>query len=410
MACTPGAVLTLPLTETSPGVYETWWSVPADLAAGVYNLVGCLTIGGAPKAVTPPAVLLVLGPLPPPPTAPALGAAAPPPAPGAAPPSPPAPGAPPPPPPAPPPTEAPPTITQVQLVPQAPAYPAAPGGDSTLPQAPTWASTPTRAVPAGELWVTPDDFLVLGVRNSLANVALTLSVRMWGADGQFTGGSVTVTPPSDRSLNYYTMPLAYGYICEVAVVASTGTPQRGRTLAQVLLARGPKTAFTTYAILCQDYITSFTKVGWPPGQIIPGTSRPGYTNFVQFATGAQTIPTGARWILQWVQGGIITSGAAKNRWARLTYTPPQTNATDFEVMSTSGVPANTTADQYFVLGLGSGQSDASAGLPTLRIATPLPPVEGIAGGNWQAAWYNQDAGNDSPQFWYMFYEEVLEIG
>jgi len=406
--CGAGAVLTIPLTETSPGVYETWFNLPADLQPGIYDLVGCLTVGGGTLAVQPPAVLIVLAappaglvPLPPP------GIAA-----GAAPPVAIAPPAevpittgPPPPLAAPPPT-----VTVQELQAQPGAFPAAPGGTDGLPSSPSWAAIATRSVPAGELWVTPDDMIVVGVRSSLAGVALTLAARLWGPDGQFAGGSTIIRPPGDRSLNFYVMPLSYGYLIQAAVLPTAGNPARGQTLVSVGLARGPVASFLRYAILAQDYVTDTNPVGWPPGGVVPGTSRPGYTADLKFATGAQAVPTGARWQVQWVQGNIVTSATVKTRWARLTYIPPQTNATDFEVMSAAGIPASTNGEVYFIRGLGQANGDQSLGLGSIRIATPLPEVEGFEGGSWQASWYNQDAGNDSPGFWYLFYEETLEDG
>src|SRR5579864_6889529 len=76
--CGAGSVLSLPLVETSPGVYETWWQVTAELAPAVYNVVGCLTVAGQQKAATPAAVLIVQPPPPPPPSAAPPGPTAPP--------------------------------------------------------------------------------------------------------------------------------------------------------------------------------------------------------------------------------------------------------------------------------------------------------------------------------------------
>lgn len=406
--CAPGAVLSVPLTETSPGVYETFWTVPADLPAGVYDVVGCLTVAGEAKAATPPAVLIVQTP-PPVSTGPGQPPTPSPPAP--TPPSgTPTTQAPVSPPPAGAPHVAPPNVVPVYLVPQPPLYPPAPGGDANLPPAPSWSAAPTRSVPAGELWVTPDDYLVLGVRNSLAGVGLTMAVRMWDPSGQFVGGTVTVHPPSDRSLNYYTMPLSYGYLCEVSVVASTGTPVRGQTLVQVLAARGPTTAFTTYGVLCQDYVTSYQAVGYPASGVKDSTSRPGASNYFRSASGATSIPTAARWVLAWAQTYIQTTATVKTRWPFITYTPYQTSATNIDLPAFAGVGASKQGDFYWIRGLGSGAQDTTSGI-LVRTSTPLPDhLELYPGGNLQFGWDNLDGGNDSVQFWYFFYEEVLEVG
>lgn len=400
--CGAGAVLTIPLTETSPGVYETWYNLPADgsLPPGIYDLIGCLTVQGVQLAVQPPAVLILLqAPAAVPPAQPGVGAAAPPAGTGA----PPAAAGPPPPTIAPggPQPPAPPSVSVEQLVPQPATTPAQP----VLIPWPSIGPQPVPNIPAGELWVTPDDMIVLGVRNSLSGVALTLAVKLWGMDGSRQDGTVTVVPPSDRSINYYTMQLGYGYLVGASVVVSSGTPARGQTIAQILLARGPAASFTTYRVLTQDYLTQYQKAGWPPGVIVSGTSRPGYvTNVKTLSGGVNTIPSGARWLLQFAQNTLATSAAVKNRTAFLVYTPPQTNATDYRVLASQPIVANQTVEVDFVAGLGTGASDRNV------ITTPLPTnVEGMPGGNWQAGFDNLDGG-DSPSFWYIFYEETLELG
>src|SRR5258708_7097757 len=45
------------LLETSAGVYEARWTVPADVDAGRYDVVATLTVGGIRLAATPPAAL-----------------------------------------------------------------------------------------------------------------------------------------------------------------------------------------------------------------------------------------------------------------------------------------------------------------------------------------------------------------
>jgi len=362
MACTPGAVLTLQLTQTSEGVYETWWSVPPDLPAGVYDLVGCLTIGGAQKAVQPPAVLIVLSA--PPPPAPA-------PPPGAAPPPPPPPGPAPAPAPAPPPPPPPPSTTITALTPAGMGVPAAPGGNSSLPSAPTWANLNTRSVPAGELWVTPDDYLIVGVQNSKSGVTLQVGLRIWGPDGSFVGGTTLITPTSDRALHYTAIPLPYGYLAAVAVVATAGAPQRGQCYASLRVARGPTSAFLTWWHLGADYVTAAQGPTWPPGRIITPTEGRGLIYDLAIAraiAGSEwsiTVPTGAIWrVLDFAQE-LNTSGTAATRRIRVQW---NINSNRFHTQ-VSG--STQTAGQDLVYYWGAGVSEEHTNGSAVQLDFPL---------------------------------------
>ncbi len=320
----------IPLTETSPGVYETWWTVPLDFPSGVYDVVGVLVVAGEQKAPTPPAVLIVL-PLPPPPTPAAPAAEVPP--------------VPPPPTPAAPAAEVPPVPTPptpAAPVPAFPPPPRSPGG----PFPGTALGGPVQV--GGAIRVTPDDLLIIGVRNVQSGVQVVLSARLWTDAGDWSASSKTVTPPTDRSLTYYAMPLTWGYLVAAAAVAlAAGTlPVRGQTLVSIRLARGSVASFTTTALLAQDYLTGQGGPAWPPGQIVPGLSGMGFINEVVVnnpAVGAEwnmLFPTGARTRLITLQAQLTTNAVVGNRTPVLDVEGPGGDL--YEVIAAFPTPANTT--------------------------------------------------------------------
>ena len=289
MPCAPGSVLDLPLTETSPGVYETWWSVPPDLPPGVYDLVGQLTIAGMPKAVTPPAVLIVLGP--------------------PAPPAPPAPPSPPPP---------------AAVPPGAAAPPAAPPAPPPSPVPPTAAGPPGipagQAAPNGASWVTADDYLVLQVSSSLA-YTIRITYRLLTPDGQIAYGVQNVTTAGGYLDQVFTMPLGPGYLlsAQVTPLGTGADPAMGQVFGSLYVGRGPTAAILMTWLLCSGYIGNNESIGWPAGRPMRSTEGQGLFNIYPVTTPAAghdwsiSVNQDARWRLVGIGGDLTTSAQAGNR-------------------------------------------------------------------------------------------------
>lgn len=312
----------LRLTETAPGRYQTWWSVPPDTDPGRYVLRGHLTQAGMRRAVVPlggvvitpraQIPVVIQGPLPTPPTAPQPAA-----------PPPPPPAAPPPPPPVPPPAPvaAPP--------PPSPADYLHPG-----------------IRPDVALWVTPDDVVVVKVRNSASGVMLQATVGLWSPEGNWAGTAAPITPATDRSLGVTTIPLATGYLVSVAVAVTGGAAVRGQCLVSVYLQRGSGGAAVIYRALGQDYVTSQRVVGWPPGTTQEGVSGRGFlraitlTQPVAGVDWSTTVPTAARWRLRQVNAVLTTSGVVANRSPELQILFPGVVRV-FSVNTGNAEPANS---------------------------------------------------------------------
>ncbi len=329
------APIPLALAETSPGLYEIRWTVPADVDPGTYELTGTLMVGSTTLASAPPAPL-TLQPAP----LPALE------------------------------------------VPGAPAVPAAPPGLPPPPvieaPAPSLFGAPSDfrfqgIRPDIPFWVDADDLIVMGVRNSLVGLQLALNIKMWSPQGDFIGTQLTVVPPSTRALTFFSVPLGPGYLVDVTVNAAAGSPKRGQCLVSILLARHNPTAFQTYALLGKDYVTPHQGPSWPPGRIVAGaegtgavlliigTSPPAGSDFTF------SVPTGARWRIRNVAANLTTSLVVANRLP------------DLQVTFTGGGPMRI-----------AGTQATAAGLSQFYYWIPGLPAAGVVDANQTNQWMPPD--------------------
>ncbi len=279
----------LTLSQTSPGLYETRWTLPADLTPGTYEVTAHETLEGSRLAATPSAVLIVL---------PAIAGRAAPPAPAPAPrPQP----------------------------PREPAAPAAPPARERIPGLDFGWSDPRLTTVQTPLWVTPDDTLIVGVRTGLAAQVLAVSARLWQPNGEPVQAQQNFKPPTDRSIHTFSLRLAYGYLLAAQVVAlTTGqSPQRGQTFVSIRLARGSTTMPLTQQLLGMDYLTGQKPVGWPGGRVLDTVEFPGWG--FQFQGGAvpagadfnTSVPFATRWRVRGVSATLTTSAVAGNRFVGL---------------------------------------------------------------------------------------------
>jgi len=177
--------------------------------------------------------------------------------------------------------------------------------------------------PPTALWVTPDDLLIAGIRNSIAGVKVAVNGRLWLAGGEFANVGFTATPDTARALQFFQTPLQYGYLVSAAAYATGTLPSRGQTLVNLQVARPPFSAFLIYWYLAQDYLTSGNAVYWPGGRTIAGIEGPGVLYGVAVTTPAagadwsQTVPTAARWRIRGVRATFATSAAVGGRYPRL---------------------------------------------------------------------------------------------
>lgn len=165
-------------------------------------------------------------------------------------------------------------------------------------------------------WVTPDDLLIVGVRNALVGVTLLLSGRIWHLDGSVNEFAIPITPGSARALQFFQMQLEYGFLVSVTVQVAAGSPHHGQTLASILIARPPLASFGAKMLLAQDYVTTSWGPLWPGGRQAAGVDGQGMLYSIAVTTpGAgsdwtQTVPTGARWRVWGATATLATDAVA----------------------------------------------------------------------------------------------------
>ena len=174
--------------------------------------------------------------------------------------------------------------------------------------------------PPAAFRVTPDDSLVLGVRNALAGVNLACQARLWTDEGDIVFPEVRGSPTSDRVLHFTAVQLHYGYLVSAAMWATGGTlPRRGQTYATMQVVRPPLAAFNWNLMMAAGYITGSKVLAWPYGEQEDSIKGPGMLYSIFGTTPAvttdwtQVVPTGAVWRVRGIRANLTTSAVAGNR-------------------------------------------------------------------------------------------------
>ncbi len=197
------------------------------------------------------------------------------------------------------------------------------GADNGAPGPPGRYPAAWRGAKTSPLWVTPDDLIVVQVRNSLAAAKLQLNARLWHPDEGVMEFNLSMAPTSARALNTFTQQLYYGYLVSAAVTAQSPFPTRGQTLASLSIARPPATAPITKLYMAQDYLTSQNAVLWPEGRAIAGVEGPGVLLSTAVANPAAatdwtlTVPANARWRVRGGSATLVTGVVAPVRQVAL---------------------------------------------------------------------------------------------
>ncbi len=248
------------------------------------------------------------------------------------------------------------------------------------PEQPGTVGVPLEALKGGPplpLWVTPDDLLIVGHRSSVAGLTLRLGGLIWRPNGEQHELNYNILPTSDRSLNFFSTPLAHGYLVTVAMGVAVGAPKRGQCLVSLQIARPPASGFRTRWFLGQDYLTSQDSVYWPGGRNLPGVEGPGVPLSVNVgAPGAgsdwsQIVPANTRWLIHGVRATLATSATAATRIPMLRINDPLIQG-DLRVLPSNSQIASLTQTWYWVPGYPSiGQSLAAQNVNAVGLPFPL---------------------------------------
>lgn len=148
-----------------------------------------------------------------------------------------------------------------------------------------------------------DDNLRVTSVNALTGVTVQVHYRLLTRDGEVKAGVFSHTPNTNRTAKTDDFPLAGGFITNLSVFATAGTPLIGQTFVIVQLIRGMGSVAIVLGTMLQGYVTTTQGLGWPGSAIESSTDgEPALRTIVGTTPGAgasqlETVPTGARWDL-----------------------------------------------------------------------------------------------------------------
>lgn len=232
---------------------------------------------------------------------------------------------------------------------------------------------------------------------SLAGAVLACEWRLLDAKGVTIGNANPHTPNSDRTVATTLYNVGEGFLLNVQIRATSGTPRIGQIFAILDLVRGTGSTVQPLATLWSGYVTDTTPCGWPGVVPMRSTDGPGVIRSITGTDPAagleisETVPTNARWSLLALRAALVTDGTVANRVAQLTL---DDGTTVFDVSPwTSNHTAGLTFQYNWAQGYGSTVAGASSNLGLslprdmrlmggFRIRTVTAAI--VAGDNWGA--------------------------
>jgi len=180
-------------------------------------------------------------------------------------------------------------------------------------------------VPAG-LFVTGEDRLRVTSFNGAAGVTLAIEGRVLLAGHGLRAFAERHVPATDRTTLSTSFAIGEGWLLDVTIRASAGTPRRGSCFVILELVRGGEGgAAAPLAVLAQGYVTDTQRRGWPLSPLELSTEGPGVLRSI---TGtdpaanveiAETVPTNARWLVHAIRFTLTTDATVANREVALTF-------------------------------------------------------------------------------------------
>lgn len=255
----------------------------------------------------------------------------------------------------------------------------------------------TRLVtPPAALYLAPEDNIEITSRNSLAGVTLAAQGRFLGTDGRLQPFRFDHTPTSNRAQVVTAHRLGEGFLLNLFMIITAGTPRRGQTFGRVLTMQGLETVRYETGVLLQGYIATDNHLAYPLSPQEHSLSGPGMlrsitgTNPAAGVEISETVPTAARWRLASMRAQLVTDATVASRRPQLIVDDGTTEL--FRVIPNVTQAASTTKNWQFLDSFpstGFDLNDAFSNLPPglfvfagWRIRTST--IDLAAGDNWGA--------------------------
>jgi len=203
--------------------------------------------------------------------------------------------------------------------------------------------------PNTEFVIRHGDELRISSFCSITGVTLTVTGRIITPIGETKRLQRGHAPNTDRSVNTTRIDLTNGFLQNVAVAVSAGTPERGECYVICELWREAGGTDERIAVLFAAYITTNRQLSWPIGLIEAPTDGQGAIKVISVANpGAgvqfsQAVPTNALWRPLIVRYLLTPSAVAGTRRAGVEYNDGTNVLGRF---MSGGTQAASTAQQH----------------------------------------------------------------
>ena len=170
-----------------------------------------------------------------------------------------------------------------------------------------------------------EDHLRVESWNSLSGVRVAVHGRWQSARGGVRPFAFAHVPNTDRSRAQSDHALEEGFLLNLSVFASSGSPLLGQTFVSIKLIRGITGATIVLGVLLQGYVTGEQHLGWPGSPIESSTQGEPLprtiigTNPAAGSEISETVPTGARWNVKGMRAQLTTDATAGNRFPEWQY-------------------------------------------------------------------------------------------
>jgi hypothetical protein len=240
---------------------------------------------------------------------------------------------------------------------------------------------------------TGEDNFRLTVANSLVGCAVAVHYRTAPTPTTTQTNREIHLPTSDRLLTTKEFAVGHGYLLNVAVFASSGTPKRGQTWVKLEVVRGLGAQAQVLGTVVQGYVTANQNLSYPGSPMEASTDGDGYIReFFGTVPGlgletSEACPTGARWEMLNYRVSFSTDATVINRRSGIFLDDGA--FTYFRSPQTATQAGSQTVSQYW--------HQAAYFNPSILVDVPLAPLPSqlimLAGHRIRTATSNMQPGD-----------------
>lgn len=242
---------------------------------------------------------------------------------------------------------------------------------------PTSPLTPRDVHPAligtDSFYVTGEDYLRIVSINSASGVTLTIVGRFLSLEGEIRPFVETHTPNTDGTQKVSDFRSGEGWLLNIAVYASAGTPSTTNCFVMLRVIRGLLGATQELATIVQGYCTASQRVAWP-GSPVATTTTAAASGTVRVITGttpaagaeiSETVPAAVVWHVLAIHTKLTTAAGGGARYAQLAIDDGA------HVYFESDPPINLGGGTYYDFNSGSGVQRLTSAYDQLAWTMPV---------------------------------------